>query len=132
MNEIETTKRNTFRDLAVYWLPLLAWMGMIFCFSAQPRLPRLPEPSLDALLKKGAHFGVYGLLAFWWWRALSRGRKTERITIGLAFVFTVLYAMSDEFHQSFVPGRRPSLKDVLIDAGGAAVAIGLIWWRRGR
>jgi len=83
----------------------------------------------DLMLKKGAHFTVYAVLAFLWWRALSRERMADRAALGLAFVIAVLYAMSDEFHQSFVPGRRPGLSDVLIDAIGAATAIGVIGWR---
>jgi len=45
-------------------------------------------------------------------------------------VASVLYAASDEFHQSFVPGRSCRLLDVLFDATGAAIALGLIWRRK--
>ena len=83
---------------------------------------------LDSLLKKGAHFVTYLVLAFLWWRALSRGRLTHRAALGTAFAVAVAYGISDEFHQSFVPGRSPSPQDVLIDAAGAAAALGLIWW----
>jgi VanZ family protein len=122
--------RSVIRYLVWYWLPPLAWMGMIFYLSAQPDLPSPPQPWLQKLLTNGAHFGLYALLALWWWRALSRGRKTLRATLGLAFGLAVLYGISDEFHQSFVPGRTPSLMDVLIDAAGAAVTLGVIWrWR---
>ena len=127
--------RSTVGGLARYWLPPLAWMGIIYYLSAQSTLPSPPEPLLNTLLKKGAHFGAYAGLAFWWWRALSSARRTspERLPNGvlvLAFALTVLYAASDEFHQSFTPGRHPSPWDVLIDAAGAATALGLLSRRR--
>jgi VanZ family protein len=125
-------QRSIVGGLARYWLPPLAWMGMIYYLSAQSTLPGPPQPLLDTLLKKGAHFGVYAGLAFWWWRALCSARRSfpERLSNGavlaLAFILTVLYAASDEFHQSFTPNRHPSLWDVLIDAAGAATALGLL------
>ncbi len=125
-------QRSIVGGLARYWLPPLAWMGMIYYLSAQSTLPGPPEPWLNLLLKKGAHFGVYAALAFWWWRALCSARRAspERLSSGtvlaLAFILTVLYAASDEFHQSFTPSRHPSPWDVLIDAAGAATALGLL------
>jgi VanZ family protein len=132
MSKVETTQRNSSRDLICYWLPPLTWMGMIFYLSAQPTLPSATKPLLDVLIKKGGHFGAYALLAFWWWRALSRGRGVEGTTLGLAFAVSVAYAISDEFHQGFVPGRNPSLVDVLIDTAGAAAALWMIWRWRGK
>jgi VanZ family protein len=125
-------RRSMVGGLARYWLPPLMWMGMIYYLSAQSALPGPPQPLLDTLLKKGAHFGVYAGLAFWWWRALGSARRSspERLSNGtvlaLAFILTVLYAASDEFHQNFTPNRHPSLWDVLIDAAGAATALGLL------
>jgi VanZ family protein len=127
--------RSIVGGLARYWLPPLAWMGMIYYLSAQSNMPSPPEPWLNILLKKGAHFGVYAALAFWWWRALHNVRRTSpgRLSGGavlvLPFILTVLYAASDEFHQSFTPNRFPSPWDVLIDAAGAATALGLLWRR---
>ncbi len=123
MSGIRTARRNTLRDLAWYWLPPVAWMGLIFYLSAQPDLPGPPEPWLAELFSNIAHFGVYAALAYWWWRALSRGKKLDRASLGLAFVVSVLYGISDEYHQSFVPGRDPSPLDVLVDAAGAATAL---------
>lgn len=132
MSDLGSERRTALRELAWYWLPPLAWMGLIFFLSAQPQLPSPPEPVLDLILKKGAHFGVYAVLAFLWWRALSRTRMSGRAALGLALVITLAYSLSDEVHQSFVPGRRPALFDVLIDAVGAAAALGVIGWRNTR
>lgn len=114
--------------LLLRWLPVLAWMALIFAFSAQPTLPSLPGAWLDVLFKKGAHFGVYAVLAALCWRALM----PRRAAWGWAWLLAVLYACSDEWHQSFVPGRHPAVTDVLIDAAGAATALLVVWWLRRR
>jgi VanZ family protein len=105
----------------------LAWMGLIFFLSDQPHLPRAPEPWLDTVLKKAGHALLYGVLAYLYWGALG-GDGTRR-TRPLAWGLAVLYAISDEMHQSFVPGRTPAATDVLIDGMGAALAL---WWQGGR
>ncbi len=104
------------------WGPVLAWMGLIFYLSAQPKLPGPASPFWNILLKKIGHFVVYGVLAWLVLRALSR---TEYVTRQrwIAWGFAVLYAISDEFHQSFVPGRHPKGLDLLIDACGAATVL---------
>lgn len=110
------------------WLPPLAWMGLLFVLSDQPDLPRAPGPWLDILLKKTAHALVYGVLAWLYRRALRahfRASTALRIvSVGLA----VVYAMSDEYHQTFVPGRRGRLSDVVVDGVGACGAMVLDWW----
>ncbi|GAB4528961.1 MAG: VanZ family protein [Anaerolineae bacterium] len=132
MSDLRYGRRLALRELIWGWLPPLLWMGLIFYLSAQPKLPSPPEPVLDLILKKGAHFGVYAVLAFLWWRALSQAKMSGWPALGLAFVITVAYSLSDEYHQSFVPGRQHALSDVLIDAVGAAVALGMIGWQQRR
>lgn len=111
------------------WLPVLAWMGLIFALSAQPDLPHAPDPWLDVLLKKAAHASVYGVLAWLFLWAL-RGRKpaSDQLRL-LSLALTLAYAVSDELHQALVPGRHPSTVDFLIDAGGATLALLLERWR---
>ena len=112
------------------WLAVGAWMALIFFLSAQSQLPSPDDPWLDFLFKKSAHFAAYAILALLFWRALPPGR---RVWIW-SWLLTVLYACSDEIHQSFVENRHPAARDVLIDACGAATALLIIWYiqRRSR
>ena len=105
----------------VRWLAVAGWMALIFFLSSQPQLPSPPDPWVDLLFKKGAHFTVYAVLAVLFRRGLPPGR---RIWV-LSLVLTVLYASSDEWHQSFVPGRHPQLTDVLIDVCGATTGLSI-------
>jgi len=110
------------------WLAVAGWMALIFFLSSQPQLPSAPDPWADLLFKKGAHFTVYAVLAVLFRRALPPGRWIW----ALSWVLTVLFAASDEWHQSFVPGRHPQLTDVLIDACGAATGLLIFWWLQRR
>jgi VanZ family protein len=79
----------------------------------------------DEIVKKGGHMIGYAMLALSYWHAfrMQEGKRW------LAWLLAVLYAVSDEWHQSFVPGRYPSLWDVLIfDNFGALIAL----WLAGR
>jgi len=107
-------------------------MALIFWFSHQPDLPRAPAPLLDLLVKKGLHAAAYGALALLWLRALRAAGAPA--PAALAFALSVLYAVLDEWHQSFVPGRSGRLADVFIDAAGAAAALAAVarHARRGR
>lgn len=99
---------------AARWLMLGAWMVAIFCFSAQPNSAALTEHlfgSFNWQARKAAHVTEYAILYALARNAFRRGGLVE-------FVFCVLYACSDEFHQSFVPGRSASLWDVGIDSIG--------------
>ena len=79
------------------------------------------------LMRKSAHFIAYLILGF----LVSHTREDEMPATtasvwkrrGCSLLFCVAYAISDEFHQLFVPGRGPLLKDVLIDGSGAALGI---------
>ncbi|MGA9351983.1 MAG: VanZ family protein [Anaerolineae bacterium] len=112
-----------------YWLPVLLWMGLIFVASSQPELPLVLNKTVDFITKKAGHVMEYGVLAFLLWRAISKERGWPALSsFGGAFIFSLLYGVSDEFHQTFVPGRTGRLTDVGFDALGAFLALGLIWW----
>ena len=98
-------------------------MGFIFWLSAQPDLPRAPEPWLDRVVKKAGHVALYGVLAWLYLGALRGDAPPSDRARLLAFGLAVLYAVTDEVHQSFVPGRTPSPWDVVIDGVGAALAV---------
>jgi VanZ family protein len=103
-------------------------MGGIFFLSAQPYLPRVPGPWLDTLLKKTGHALAYGVLAWFYQRALRphlRASTPFRVVSG---GLAMAYALSDEYHQTFVPGRNGRLFDVMVDGVGAGGAMLLHWW----
>lgn len=85
-------------------------MALIFLISAQPS-SHLPNFSwADALVKKGGHVIGYAILAFTYWRALEfNGNKRW-----VAWLLAILYALTDEFHQSFVNGRHSTVWDVML------------------
>jgi VanZ family protein len=119
----QPTPRSWYDTPLACWLAVVLWMGMIFALSAQSRLPSAPQPWLDVLVKKGGHFAVYAVLAALIWRAFEwRSRAWS-----WAWLLAVIYAISDEWHQSFVAGRHPQATDVLIDACGAATALLIVW-----
>ena len=101
-----------------HWLPVLLWATLIFALSSIPSLSS-GLGAWDTVLRKCAHVAEYVVLAYLLARAL--GRETP------AFVAGVLYAISDEVHQSFVRGRHAAPIDVAIDAAG--LLLGLLLWR---
>ena len=106
------------------WLSVLALMGVIFFLSAQPDLDS-GLGIIDLIGRKILHAVEYGLLCFLWWRALRTSAGPARAA-ALSFVLSVAYAVSDEYHQTFVEGRKGTSVDVAIDAAGAGVAALLI------
>ena len=113
------------RNILFYWLPPLVWMALIYYVSAQPTLPTLSYSLLDAVVKYGAHFVEYAVLALLWYRAIYSRFPHPKIQ-PLALIIVAVYALSDEFHQSFVPGRSATWQDVAVDIIGGASAL-LLW-----
>ena len=124
-----------------YWLPLLIWLGVIFVDSTDlmsaehtsrflvPILRWLkpdvaPETirSVHTAVRKCAHVAEYAILALLLWRALRSGsavRAKMSTLVAAILLGCAVFAASDEFHQSFVKSRTPSLRDVLLDIAGA-------------
>ncbi|MFC1646422.1 VanZ family protein [Candidatus Omnitrophota bacterium] len=105
-----------------YWLPVILYAGIIFCISSIPG-PRLAKKLLlpDYFL----HILEYLLFGF----LLCRAIKVTKVNFSLrkvlisSLLLAILYAVSDEFHQMFVPGRFASLSDLLCDGIGAIIGI---------
>jgi VanZ family protein len=102
------------------WLPPLALMAVIFFLSGLPNL-NSGLGIADEIGRKVVHCAEYALLAFLWWRAL-RPRMPARRAALAAFLVASLYAVTDEYHQTFVEGRSGSPADWAIDSAGAAMA----------
>lgn len=96
------------------WLPVILWCGIIFFLSSQPHLPGPEDKNWDFLIKKLGHICAYAILFYFTYRATGSVKES--------FLFCILYAISDEYHQSFVPGRTPMARDVGIDIIGMSLA----------
>jgi VanZ family protein len=105
------------------WLPALLMMFVIFLISAQPS-SHLPNFGwADELIKKSGHIVGYAILALLYWRAFNF-KDTKRWA---TWLLALLYAIIDEFHQYFVPGRHPTIWDVMIfDNFGALFSLWLV------
>jgi VanZ family protein len=109
-------------QIVLRWLPALLTMLTIFLFSAQSSSNLLPFDWADRIIKKGGHMIGYAMLALSYWRAFYFRQEKW----WLAWCLAILYAVTDEFHQSFVPGRFPSIWDVLVyDNLGALISLWL-------
>lgn len=133
------------RRFLKYWLPLLIWLGVIFVGStnlmSSEHTSRYIVPFLRWLnpgispntmwiilvvVRKCAHVTEYAILALLLWRSL-RGvpslRTKTTICFGAVLLGCALFATSDEFHQTFVKSRTPSVRDVCLDITGALVGL---------
>lgn len=113
----------------LYWIPAVFWAGLIFYLSSIPNLQSGLEQ--DFILRKLAHVFEYFVLALLVAFGILKGKinnltKKKAITI---FILTFLYAVSDEIHQSFVPTRNGSFKDVLIDSFGILLAVFVLFYK---
>lgn len=118
--------------LLVRWLPALAWMAVIFLLSSQSGLRVSEDASIDRPIRTVAHMATFALLAGLILLALVGLRRPTLRTTLLAVSLTVLYAASDELHQSFVPDRTGRAEDVVIDAVGALLGVTATVWLLGR
>lgn len=131
------------------WILVILWMALIFFLSHQPAIEsselssgitkrvydiikmiapdiRLDLESLNHIIRKLAHFGVYMILGFLLANGLRYNKKSRINAILLALLICILYAISDEIHQIFIPGRSGQVSDVLIDSLGGLVGIVLL------
>jgi VanZ family protein len=113
------------------WGPVAAWAGLIFFLSSIPDTRTGGGSELPELMfRKAAHLVEYGVLACFLARALAGQGSRPRRVLGIGLFVCVLFAASDELHQSFVPGRYGKVRDVALDSLGAALVLSLYARRR--
>lgn len=111
-----------FKDFFYRWGPSILLMAVIFAFSSTPERDLPNFGFVDYIVKKGGHVVGYALLSLTYWHGL----RWDKNRVWWAWLFAVMYAATDEFHQAFVPGRHPSPLDVILfDGTGAALALWL-------
>lgn len=120
---------------------VLIWMVLIFSLSSIPNAVISKEDLIDTILRKSAHIFEYFILFILVYNYINLElakeqvffKKQSRLFISLLATFlTILYAITDEIHQSFVPGRGPAFKDVIIDTIGVILGNIYIWklWQK--
>jgi len=125
--------------LTLSWCLLILWLILIFSLSAQPatqsaRLSSglteliiqtigrvIPLEQLEHIVRKFAHAGAYLVLGVLMLNALKKSGIGGLKGFILSLLFCILYAVSDEIHQLFVPRRSGEIRDVLIDSAGAVL-----------
>lgn len=102
------------------WLPAILIMAAIFYFSSIPSKEMPSFGNWDALVKKSGHILGYALLALAYLRGIH---SPDWRAFSLALAGVILFAVLDEFHQSYVPGRTSTMVDVGIDTLGAFIGL---------
>lgn len=139
---------NKQKHQIISWTAVILWMMLTFILSAQTGnqsgqlsagitkkvveaikiITHKEDFNLDTfnhIVRKCAHFMNYLVLALLVLNALRKKEKLKVKNVIFTFVICALYASSDEYHQLFVPGRGPQVRDVFIDSSGAVVGIGI-------
>lgn len=117
-------KNITFKEICIAYLPSVLWATLIFTFSSQTTLPGFEESAYDFILKKTAHIAVYLILYLLVFRSvtLTSDEKNKKLLLWLPVTICLLYAITDEFHQSLVPGRYSTIRDIGYDMLGVSIA----------
>lgn len=134
--------------ISLSWAVVLVWMILIFMLSSQPAYQSndlskgltefivktvekvaskdvIDIGRLNHIARKNAHFFTYLILGVLVMNAMRRSGMSGYNVLVLSVCICVLYAISDEVHQLFVPGRGAQVKDVLIDSAGATVGVSI-------
>ena len=106
-----------------YWLPPILWGLIIFSFSSARVGSSNEIYWKDFVIKKTAHVVEYAILAVLLYRAMIGSDVEKKKAIILAILIASLYGFTDEFHQSFTPGREPRIRDVIIDTIGGTIGV---------
>ena len=118
-------KTSFYKYQLKYWVPVYAWLILIFYFSSQSLIPSSTYLATTFYLKPYLqHVIIYTILALLIYRALSHTHEPSKL---LVIFTTTLYGLIDEIHQYYIPGRTFELFDILMDFSGAILALILIW-----
>lgn len=120
---------NEIKILFKFWLPAIVWMGVIFYFSSQSGEfdPDKANSVGEFFVRKFAHICEFGFLAVFFLILLIRGcGSSSNYAFPIAFILAVIYALSDEYHQTFIFGRNGNIRDVALDSLGALLFLQLI------
>jgi len=108
------------------WGPVVIWMAIIFIGSSHSNVVLSESPSKDNLMKNLGHIIEYALLGFLIFRALS-SKKGDTLTSRYVWLWSligaILYGVTDEVHQMFVPTRTAYLGDIFMDGVGAGMGL---------
>ncbi len=116
-----------------WWGPAIVWMALIFLVSAQSQLPTPETRWMDLVFEKSAHTFEFAVLGALLLRALVVDKPSNWRAFCLAVLLAWSYALSDEFHQHYVPGRSADWMDILFDWLGATVgAYIMLRWHSSR
>ena len=109
-----------------YWAPPLLYMALIFAISSMKQ-PPFPMPEFEWFtIDKLYHFIEYAILGGLIARALLKAKPSvvpSQLIWGLAAVLSILYGASDEWHQTFVPGRLATVADWVADVLGSIAGV---------
>jgi VanZ family protein len=130
-----------------YWMPAIVWMALIFIGSTDvlsaehtsrfllpflrwldPKISWATLNAIQTIIRKLGHVTEYAILAALMWRALrggTVGKSKTSILFVIVWIACGAFAASDEFHQSFVPSRTASVRDVMIDICGALIGLSI-------
>lgn len=107
------------------WVAVVVWALLIFLFSAQHSLGT-GWGIWDFILRKAAHMAEFAILFVLVWRAFRMHGVAVSMSLASGVVIALVYAASDEYHQSFVSGRTASVRDVLFDLAGIFIAVAVV------
>jgi VanZ family protein len=115
-----------FSSAIIYWLPAIGYMGLIFFLSSLPSHElKISKEIPDYIL----HVIEYFLCCIFLLLGYAKGIKEHftKKAYFIAVIISTLYALSDEFHQSFVPTRDANIRDIAADIIGSLLAAGIIY-----
>jgi len=108
------------------WLAVVSWAALIFLLSNQPGLHASEDPGVDGPLRHVAHVVVYAVLTVLiGWAMSGRHPPSTRVATGAAAI-ALLYGVTDEWHQTFVPSRSGRPEDLLWDGIGVILGACLL------